>query len=106
MPGPTDEARALQQIQGKALLAMYDSFDGDCVALGVNTATEKSVRAKAEYQKTVDLLVALLGTEAHCNHVDQDKWGYFSDFHKSIVGFRPRDHYSVAMVETWLKAHT
>jgi hypothetical protein len=85
---------------------MYEEADKERDEDGNHTKGAMSIKAKAEYEKTVEVLVKLLGTEAHCNHVDQDKWSNFSDWHKSVTEFRPRRHYTVDEVNAWMKAHS
>lgn len=104
MPGPTMDAKVLQLKQCELIDRMYDAFNeektffrGDIEQLG-----PKSKQAKIEYDQSVAELVALLGDDAHCNCVDQDLWNKFSDFYKSMNGFRPRRHFSVADVKQWL----
>jgi hypothetical protein len=103
MPGPTDHARLLQQIQCKSMDFMYECYNKDPIINGVRVHSAMSVQAKFEYEKTVQYLKNLLGDDASCNYVDQDKWSAFSDFHKSVNGFRPREHYSCADVDAWFK---
>lgn len=50
------------------------------------------VRAHQEYDATVVALTTLLGEDAYCNFADIDLFSEFSDFYKSVEGFRPRHH--------------
>lgn len=54
------------------------------------------------YNETVKTLIQLLGENAHCNEVDCDLWGYFSDYYKDVNGFRPRHYMTRKDVETWI----
>lgn len=109
MPGPTDAARELQLTQSNALDAFYDV----CMALEQTLGHENrdAIRAAPEYtaalaayESTVAQLQALLGPDAHCNFVDCELWGQFSDLFKSEHGFRPRQHLSRAQVKAALEA--
>lgn len=97
MPGPSDEARALQYKQYQACDAMYDAWNK--ARAKYNYANEAPVdsdpeyaASKAAYEATVNELVALLGPEAGCHLVDSDLWSSFSDCYKDEAGFRPRFH--------------
>ncbi len=57
--------------------------------------------AKAAYDETVNTLIALLGDDVHCNQVDHDLWGAFSDFYKSTNGFRPQGLWTRSQVKDW-----
>lgn len=47
-------------------------------------------KAKAEYERTIKWAVMMgLGGKLHCNAIDPDFFGMFSDWYKSDVGFRP-----------------
>lgn len=107
MPGPTDEARGLQLAQSDALEAFYDA----CMALEQQLghqnrdailADPRYTDALAKYDATVAQLEALLGPDAHCNFVDMELWGQFSDWYKSEEGFRPRGHMTRAQVKAAL----
>lgn len=60
------------------------------------------VRLVAEYDALCDQLEKILGTEAHCNEVDPDLFGFYSDLYKDDHGFRPLHHITRAEVKQWL----
>lgn len=95
MPGPSDEARALQLRQYAAYDAMYEALNAvrrENPSLDYQAAYQQPavLATKQAYEETVAALQALLGAEAHCNLVDCDLWSAFSDFYKDKNGFRPR----------------
>lgn len=108
MPGPTDEARALQLKQCELYDAMYDVLNAVRQRIGYEAPFEQAaqdpsfVAAKAAYDASVVELQALLGENAHCNEVDTDLWSSFSDCYKSEHNFRPRgQHWTRAQVLKW-----
>lgn len=107
MPGPSDEARALQLQQCQAREALYDAWN-DAYAKTDYKDSEAAhqdaayVAAKAAYEATVTALEALLGPDAHCNAVDTDLWSLFSDCYKDDAGFRPRFHQTRTQVQEYL----
>lgn len=108
MPGPTDEARALQLQQWNAYDEMYEAL-GEIRAEnpGMNFLDAYKepayIEKKEAYQRTVDALHELLGPLAHCARVDTDLWSTFSDIHKSEFGCRPgHGHYTVGYVKEFL----
>ena len=100
MPGPTDEARLLQQQQCIAYDRMYGAMNYESKP-GTNDYGPKTEIAKAAYEETVSALVALLGEDAHCSEVDTDLFSAYSDFYKSDAGFRPRHHATRADVKNY-----
>lgn len=106
MPGPTDEARALQYKQYVACDAMYEVWNKVRAKYNyandapVNTDPEY-VASKAAYEATVTELLALLGADAGCHLVDSDLWSAFSDCYKEESGFRPRFHQTRQDVEDY-----
>lgn len=96
-PSSVGDSDALQAEQRAALDAMYDTLSDisdrqhpDCVA------------AVARYDASVAALESLLGVDAHCNQVDADLWGLYSDCFKSENGFRPRHHVTRAAAKDYL----
>lgn len=108
MPGPTDEARALQLKQ----YAVYDRIGTvwDTLASQLGRDNHEAIRmypeylqVLADYDASVAELEALLGPDAHCNHVDSELWSLFSDCYKSEAGFRPRMHVTRAQAQAYFK---
>lgn len=77
--------------QEAAMNALYDT----------NTGTPEREAAIAVYDATVAELVALLGPEAACWDVDQDRWSMYSDCFKDDCGFRPTIELTVAEVNQY-----
>ena len=100
MPGPTDEARLLQQKQCIAYDRMYGAMNFEPKFVSSSYAPKTEI-AKAAYEETVAALVALLGEDAHCSQVDTDMFSAYSDFYKSDAGFRPRHHVTRADVKNY-----
>lgn len=100
MPGPSDEAKALQRQQLIACEAMYDALNevrAESPGISYEDAYThpKYLEKKAAYEGTVTALQTLLGDQAHCNYVDSNLWSTFSDCFKSDNGIRPRGmHYT------------
>ncbi len=108
MPGPTDEARALQLKQCQLNDTRYDVLNDIRSRIGYDAPFEQAaqdsgyIAAKAAYEASVVELQALLGENAHCNEVDCDLWSSFSDCYKSEYNFRPRgQHWTRAQVLKW-----
>jgi hypothetical protein len=55
-----------------------------------------------EYNQSVKTLIQLLGNNVHCNNVDCDLWGYFSDYYKDVNGVRPHHYMTREDVESWI----
>jgi hypothetical protein len=106
MSGPSDEARALQLQQYKATDAFYEVWSAVERRHGPNSldtirADPEYVAARTAYESTVTQLSQLLGSDAHCNHVDCDLWSLFSDCYKSDNNCRPRMHMTRAAVQAY-----
>lgn len=97
MHGPTDEARVLQ-------LEQHHLHEGWIDALHAEDA-ERIELARSKYDANVQALLTLLGQDAPCNFVDSDLWSDYSDFFKSLNGFRPRTHLNRTEVQKWFKEH-
>jgi len=107
MPGPTDEARALQLAQSIALdeqYALLNELSAQFLPEFRDAAYVHPtyLAALAKYEATVAELEALLGPDAHCTWVDCELWSHFSDWHKSEEGFRPYGHLTRAQVKVAL----
>lgn len=107
MPGPTDEARALQHAQTVVLDEQYAVWRAlaaqfPAAAHAAINAHPEHQAAVARYEATVAQLEALLGPDVHCNWVDCELWSCFSDWYKSEEGFRPRLHMTRAQVKVAL----
>lgn len=97
MHGPSDEARVLQ-------LEQHHLYEHWIDALNAEDA-ERIESARSKYDANVQSLLTLLGQDAPCNFVDSDLWGDYSDFFKSLNGYRPRINLSRAEVQQWFKDH-
>lgn len=97
MKGPTDEARVLQLEQHHLREGWIDALHAE--------DTERIESARSKYDANVQALLTLLGQGAPCNFVDLDLWGDYSDFFKSLNGYRPRAHLNRAEVQQWFKEH-
>lgn len=97
MHGPSDEARVLQLEQHHLYDCWIDALhseDGQCIEV-----------ARSNYDANVQALLNLLGQDAPCNFVDSDIWSDYSDFFKSLNGYRPRVHLSRSQVQHWFTEH-
>jgi hypothetical protein len=108
MPGPTDEARALQLNQCELLDAFYDTWNTLAAQLGRGNleaihAHPDYQAAKARYEASVSELEEMLGPDAHCNSVDAELWSSFSDCYKADKGLRPRWHMTRAQVQAYFR---
>jgi hypothetical protein len=94
MPGPNDEAKALQFKQHVARDAMYQALND--VRQENPGFTNQDARqhpryqdAKHAYDRTVEQLLALLGPGVPCFMVDNDLWQEYSDWYKDEYRCRP-----------------
>lgn len=98
MPGPTPEAKAAQYRQLELLEAYYDAYnvDHDFTAPAV-------VEARAAYDKSVEVLVEMLGPDAQCGQVDAELIQSYSDAYKDTYNFRPRGYITRQEVLEWFE---
>jgi hypothetical protein len=94
MPGPSDEAKALQFTQHAARDAMYQALNAVREANpGFSNQDARQhpryLAAKQTYDRTVEQLVALLGPGVQCFMVDTDLWQEYLDWYKDEYGRRP-----------------
>lgn len=106
-PGPSEEAKRLQLDQYLKCDAMYDAWNDALKEVGHDKRDAAGqnpayIAAKKAYDDTVVALQALLGPEAHCNHVDADLWSLYSDCYKDKNNIRPRWHHTRQQVIEWL----
>jgi hypothetical protein len=97
MPGPTPEAQAAQLQQRELLDALYAAYNA--------TRTMDSPEckeARTAYDKSVQALETMLGKDVPCSFVDCEMSDTFSDFYKSVHGFRPHCiDYNRQQVQEW-----
>jgi hypothetical protein len=94
MPGPSDDAKALQFNQHVARDAMYRALNDvreDNPGFTNQEAREHPLylAAKQAYDRTVEQLLTLLGPDVQCFMVDTDLWQEYSDWFKDAYGHRP-----------------
>lgn len=103
-PGPSDEARRIQQRQTWAFEAICDIH---CYSeIYASKADQEAALATANqaYEATVAELEALLGPNAHCAEVDMELFSSYSDCYKSENDFRPRGYITRAGAKDWFVA--
>lgn len=110
MPGPTDEARAIQLTQEQLADALYATYDQLLEEAGARVLTPEmrqnaiALAAYAAYQQTVTALEQLLGPASACCQVDSITWSMYSDLFKSEYGVRPGAHVTRAEALEYLGA--
>lgn len=91
LPGPTDEAKVLQDKQWKAYCELANAiYETRILHPGIDEATVRKqpayVEKKVAYQETVEALKALLGDNAHCAEVDTGTWRRFLNYCRQELG--------------------
>lgn len=79
-------------------------FPGYSVIAGEDDKNEALTAWRETYATLVGIAKSVLGPEAHCNDVDPDSWGAYSDCYKSDAGFRPRGWTTAAEVDAYFAA--
>lgn len=105
MPGPTDQARALQFEQTSLVERLYAAWHGlhSSLTLEQSRSIPAVVEAQAAYNANVEALLALLGPNAMCHQVDSDLWECFHNVYKDDVGSRPYGAWPVHEVKAYLE---
>lgn len=87
------DVSALYKEQQELITAMYRTPLG--------TPEREEIVAKLD--ANVEMLLNVFGENTHCNKIDFEMFGLFSDLYKDRVGFRPRNEgWTYRRVKDWL----